>query len=154
MDWRAVLTQCTWITNITVKVVTNMKYHEKFGSIKLVLPPFFFICHVLVQKWTSGRQIFEIECSITFQMAFFCIYLFRGLSYSHCSILWLLQIYYYSIRQQCGHPQGAPCPRPPSATPTATQDSRFPVHVQSKPFLFILNIAEDYIHVFFFPDYL
>ncbi|ONM18274.1 receptor-like kinase [Zea mays] len=86
-------------------------------------------------------------------MAFFCIYLFRGFCYSHCSILGLLQIYYYSIRQQCGCPQGAPCLRPLSATLTVTQDSRFSVHVQSKSFSFILNMAEDYIHVFFFPDY-
>jgi hypothetical protein len=39
------------------------KMHKKY--IRVVLPPFFFTCHVLIRKWTTRRQIFENEGSIT-----------------------------------------------------------------------------------------
>jgi hypothetical protein len=35
---------------------------KHFGYV--LLPPFFFICRDLVQKWISGRQIFENGGSI------------------------------------------------------------------------------------------
>jgi hypothetical protein len=65
-----------------VSVTPWHKYHMKtliFGGILIfhislfvtilsfankLLPPFFFICHILIQKWTNRRQIFENGGSI------------------------------------------------------------------------------------------
>jgi hypothetical protein len=66
MEMTIYITICFRISSIKRHVF--VKSTRQGATLDRVLPPFFFICRVLVQKWTSGWQIFENRGSISWRL--------------------------------------------------------------------------------------